>query len=600
MKCNKITKNITLDTIYNEDCMVGLNRIPNDSVDLVLTDIPYGEVNRANSGIRNLDKGDADMVNFDLAELTQTLCDKTKGSIYMFCGFEQVSEIIKTMKEKGLSTRIITWEKTNPSPMNGQNLWLSATELCVYGKKKGAIFNGHCKSNVLHYPTQRGKIHPTMKPVKLFEELITTSSNEGDLVLDTFMGSGTTAIACMNTNRRYVGFELNKEFYDKANERINNHMVPKQDTLIENKNKEDMEYSIISKVQNNYPSITENVCGIAFIQKVDEFYNVIGKVNNSKAGLLFMKDIALGLGVTWSVMVEYLYYLVKEKHPSLYEQYEYKLDYQYVCQNLGGVFGKLLYKKCNSVFANKYMFDAVVANTGASAEDWLYPFILEQYGWDKVMWDIVVMYNQYMAEESRFKEVSEEEDFADAAVLAVEEEPLEDTTLDVKSVEEVEKEEPKATPTIAVVTSKKTITKKAVKGARGKAVIAHCLNDDTNQRFNTVADASMALHIPMGDIRKNIKGHTAHTGKGKGVKHYVFSYETPKVAKGKVLQIDPTTKNVVAEFSTVVEAEREYGFKPTRLNGVLKTVNKLCEGYKWMYEKEYKGKYPSKEYSMVA
>lgn len=360
-----------------------------------------------------------------------------------------------------------------------------------------------------------------------------------------------------------------------------------------------MEYSIISKVLNNYPSISENVCSMAFIQKVDEFYNVIGKVNNSKAGLLFMKDIALGLGVNWSVMVEYLYYLVKEKNPSLYEQYEYKLDYQYVCQNLGGVFGKLLSKKCNSVFANKYMFDAVVANTGASAEDWLYPFILEQYGWDKIMWDLVVMYNQYMAEEARFKGDLEEEDLEDAAVLAVEEEPLEDMTPYVMPVEE-EVEEPKATPTIAVFTPKKTITKKDVKEARGKAVIAHCLNDDTKQRFNNVADASMALHISMGDIRKNIKGHTAHTGKGKGVKHYVFSYETPKVVKGKVLQIDPTTNKVVAEFGTVVEAEKEYGFKPTRLNGVLKTVNKLCEGYKWMYEKEYKEKYPSKEYGMVA
>lgn len=361
-----------------------------------------------------------------------------------------------------------------------------------------------------------------------------------------------------------------------------------------------MEYSIISKVQNNYPSISENVCSMAFIQKVDEFYNVLGKVNNSKAGLLFMKDIALGLGVTWSVMVEYLYYLVKEKNPSLYEQYEYKLDYQYVCQNLGGVFGKLLDKKCNSVFANKYMFDAVVANTEASAEEWLYPFILEQYGWDKIMWDLVVMYNLYMAEEARFKGDLDKEDLEDAVVLAVEEEPLEDMTPYVKPVEAEEVEEPKATPTIAVVTPKKTITKKDVKGARGKAVIAHCLNDDTTQRFNSIADASMVLHIAMGDIRKNIKGHTAHTGKGKGVKHYVFSYETPKVTKGKVLQIDPTTNKVVAAFNRVVDAEREYGFKPTRLNGVLKTVNKICDGYMWMYEADFKEKYSSKEYSMVA
>lgn len=435
-----------------------------------------------------------------------------------------------------------------------------------------------------------------------------------------------------------------------------------------------MGYSVISKVQNTYPGIQESVDGLTFIQKVAEFYDVIDNVNNSKAGLLFMQSIALGLDITWSLLVEYIYCLVKEKNPSLYKDYEYTLDYQDVCLNIGGVFGKLLGTKADSVFANKYLFDAVVANTGVVAEEWLQEFILEKYGWHNVMRDMAIMYNGYLVEQAQIAEkedrdyikrtieainkgankatkkkekvvisvaiadalteeeystlynwICEDEKIAhklhlkavdgkvysdkeevkvDAPVVEAKE-PLEDETPlaeeVIESIDEVEETKATSVSTISV-TSKEVITKKDVKAmaSRGKAVIAHCLDDDTTQRFNNVAEASEALHISMIDIRKNLKGHTKQTGKGKEVKHYVFSYETPKLDKGKVLQIDPMTKTVVAEFNKVRDAEREYGFKPTKLNGVLKTVNKLCDGYMWMYESEYKEKFPSMKYGKVA
>ena len=128
---------IELNKIYNEDCLEGMKRIPDGSVDCIVTDIPYNECNRADNGLRNLDKDKADIGMFDVDMLTKTLCDKTKGSIYMFCGFNQVSTIRQAMSQKGLSTRIVVWEKTNPSPMNGSVIWLSGVELCVYGKKQG-------------------------------------------------------------------------------------------------------------------------------------------------------------------------------------------------------------------------------------------------------------------------------------------------------------------------------------------------------------------------------------------------------------------------------------------------------------------------------
>ena len=215
-----MSEQIEKDKIYNCDCLEGMKHIPNASIDLVLTDIPYGEVNRESGGLRNLDKQAADVETFNLPELTSLLCAKTKGSIYMFCGINQVSEIRKTMTAEGLSTRLMIWEKTNPSPMNGEYMWLSGVECCVYGKKSGGTFNLRCKNSVLRYPCGEHDIHPTQKPVDMFRYLIQASSNENDLVLDPFMGSGTTAVACIKEKRHFIGFELNKDYYDKACRRI--------------------------------------------------------------------------------------------------------------------------------------------------------------------------------------------------------------------------------------------------------------------------------------------------------------------------------------------------------------------------------------------
>lgn len=202
------------------DCIELLKELPKKSVDCIVTDIPYGEVNRKSNGLRNLNKGKADIVNFKLEELMKEFFRVCKGSIYIFCGTEQISEIRKQMIEAGLSTRLLIWEKTNPSPLNGQYIWLSGIECCVYGKFKGATFNEHCKNTVFRYPCGRNKLHPTQKPLELMEKLILVSSNEGDIILDAFMGSGTTGVACVNTNREFIGFELDEEYFNIAKDRI--------------------------------------------------------------------------------------------------------------------------------------------------------------------------------------------------------------------------------------------------------------------------------------------------------------------------------------------------------------------------------------------
>lgn len=199
----------------------GLFSIPDKSVPLVLTDIPYGCVSgRKEGGLRRINKDGADEVNFDLGELVDQVARVCSGSVYMFCGPNQVSRIYSGLVEHGLTCRTCFWEKTNPSPMNGEHLWLSSVECCIFGRWPKATFNEFCKSPVWRFPSGSSKIHPTQKPMDLFRYLVRVSSNPGDLVLDPFMGSGTTACAAAVEGRPFLGFELNPTFHQVANQRL--------------------------------------------------------------------------------------------------------------------------------------------------------------------------------------------------------------------------------------------------------------------------------------------------------------------------------------------------------------------------------------------
>lgn len=216
--------------LYHIDCMEGFKQLNNNSIQMILTDIPYGNVTKNGeerakySGqLRNINKGAADEITFNLVEFLEECYRVCKGTIYIFCGKEQVSEVFSyfSSKRDGM-TRQCVWHKTNPSPSNGQHMWLDSIENCVFFKKRKQTFNQHCKHNVWDFPVGRSKRHPTEKPLKLFEYLIESSTHEGEIILDPCIGSGTTAEACINLGRKYIGFEVNSEYYNIANERINN------------------------------------------------------------------------------------------------------------------------------------------------------------------------------------------------------------------------------------------------------------------------------------------------------------------------------------------------------------------------------------------
>ena len=120
--------------------------------------------------------------------------------------------------------RFIEWIKTNPQPLNsGINYLTNCREIALLGVKGGKpVFNSKYDNGLYKYPIQGGKdrFHPTQKSLPLFEDLIKKHSNEGDVVLDCFLGSGTTAVAALNTNRKFVGCEVDEEYYIKSLERL--------------------------------------------------------------------------------------------------------------------------------------------------------------------------------------------------------------------------------------------------------------------------------------------------------------------------------------------------------------------------------------------
>ena len=209
-----------IDKAICGDCMKIMPPMPDNCVPMTLTDIPYGVVTRPDSGLRSLDKGDADVETFNINEFMSEIIRVTAGSIYVFCSSEQISPILTIMKLQGLSIRSCVWEKTNPSPMNGENIWLSGIEHCAYGKKSGSTFNEFCKNSIWRYPAGSSNLHPTEKNLNLFKYLISASSNPGDVVFDPCIGSGTSGEAALSLGRRIIGCEINPEYCAIAMQRI--------------------------------------------------------------------------------------------------------------------------------------------------------------------------------------------------------------------------------------------------------------------------------------------------------------------------------------------------------------------------------------------
>jgi site-specific DNA-methyltransferase (adenine-specific) len=207
--------------VIHGDCLDVMRQLPDGCVDAVVTDPPYNAINRTTGGLRSLDKGVADSAPIDIPALAAEFWRIGRESFYVWCSDEQYTDWVMAFKGMGATTRICAWWKTNPSPMNGENLWLSAVELCVFARKPKATFNLHCAHPVWREPTEQGDIgHPTPKPVDLMRRQLLASMPSGGIVLDPFAGSGSTGVAAVQENYRFIGIEREASYVDIARRRI--------------------------------------------------------------------------------------------------------------------------------------------------------------------------------------------------------------------------------------------------------------------------------------------------------------------------------------------------------------------------------------------
>lgn len=203
------------------DCITEMKAMEDNSVDMTLTDIPYGEVSRKDNGLRNLNKGDADILTFDLNAFLNEVTRVTKGTVIIFCARGQMSHIHNYFdKQKNGTVRQGIWQKTNPMPSNGQYIYLSGIENFIWYKKPRATFNAHCKNPIFKYPNGSSKLHPTEKNHELLKELILDNSNEGDLIFDPCFGSGSSLLVAEKLGRKILGIEIKEEYYEIANMRV--------------------------------------------------------------------------------------------------------------------------------------------------------------------------------------------------------------------------------------------------------------------------------------------------------------------------------------------------------------------------------------------
>lgn len=230
--------------IIEGDCFTKLRRLPDNSVDLILTDPPYN-LSQYSSGNMKFDwrsEINNNVADWDKKVLKPSdLIDEfkrvlsPKGNIFIFCSYNLIGDYHKVFDPEFDTFQFMIWHKTNPIPNIRKSSFLNSVELIVCCWNKGHTWN-FSKQNEMHNffesPICMGKeriknkdgknAHPTQKPVKLLEHIIKIASNENDIVLDCFNGVGSTGEACLNLNRRYIGIEIDKEYIDLTKKRLQN------------------------------------------------------------------------------------------------------------------------------------------------------------------------------------------------------------------------------------------------------------------------------------------------------------------------------------------------------------------------------------------
>jgi site-specific DNA-methyltransferase (adenine-specific) len=223
--------------LTNENCCEFVSNLNKNSVDLFLIDPPY-DISRK-TGFKSVGKKSVerfavsmDFGNWDWCSTNMELVVqeayrslKKGGTIIIFYDLWKISHLSDWLTKAGFKQlRFIEWIKTNPVPINSKaNYLTNSREIAITAVKGGSsTFNSKYDNGIYKYPIchEKGRFHPTQKPLALMKELIEKHSNIGDLVVDCFSGSGSTAHACVDLNRKFKGCELETDYFNKSQDRL--------------------------------------------------------------------------------------------------------------------------------------------------------------------------------------------------------------------------------------------------------------------------------------------------------------------------------------------------------------------------------------------
>lgn len=225
-----------LDTIYNEDCYKAIKDIPDKSIDCIYTDIPYiiqsggasdSPLSQRAKRLRNIDLKDIkNGINYLIFDDFDRIMKKI--NIFIWCSKEQIVDILNYWVDKRdkINFEILTWNKYNPTPLCN-NTWLPDIEYCLYFRESGVKLNDGYENKSKWFSSPINKrdkdkfTHPTIKPIELVKKHLLHTTQPNDIVLDCFAGSGTTLVASKDLGRHYLGFEIDKKWYEIAKNRLN-------------------------------------------------------------------------------------------------------------------------------------------------------------------------------------------------------------------------------------------------------------------------------------------------------------------------------------------------------------------------------------------
>ena len=214
-----------INQIINADCLDILKELPDKCIDLVLTDPPYGMFYERHIKYKKFDK----ILNDDNLNWLDLWCNllskkvKENAHLYIFCSWHNIDIFKSTLSKYFHFKNLLIWNKNCQGMGDLRTDYGCSYEFicfCTATKKNMKSLNGKRDNNIINIQNDKNEIHPTQKPVGLMSYLIDKSTNENDIVLDTFAGSCPVAIACHNLKRRFICVEKNEDYYKASVERL--------------------------------------------------------------------------------------------------------------------------------------------------------------------------------------------------------------------------------------------------------------------------------------------------------------------------------------------------------------------------------------------